>query len=39
VPASRLYRVRIHCIEHEVRIIEFVAEAVRERLQGGDLDG
>ena len=32
VPASLLQRVRVFCVEREVTVMEFVAEAVREKL-------
>jgi hypothetical protein len=33
VPESLLQRVRIHCVERERSVMEFVADAVREKLR------
>jgi hypothetical protein len=35
VPASLLQRVKIHCVERERSVMEFVAEAVSEKLRQG----
>jgi hypothetical protein len=33
IPASLLMKVRVHCVEQERSIMEFVADAVREKLR------
>ncbi len=33
VPASLLMKVKTHCVEHERSVMDFVADAVREKLR------
>jgi hypothetical protein len=33
LPAALLQRVKIHCVEREKMVMEFVAEALREKLR------
>jgi len=33
IPASLLMKVRVHCVEQERSIMDFVADAVREKLK------
>ena len=33
VPASLLMKVKVHCVEREQSVMEFVAEALREKLR------
>ena len=33
VPASLLRRIKVHCVVHEQSVMEFVAEALREKLK------
>jgi hypothetical protein len=33
VPASLLMKVKIHCVEREVAVMDFIADALREKLR------
>jgi hypothetical protein len=33
VPASLLLKVKVHCVERERSVMDFVADAVREKLR------
>lgn len=35
VPASLVHRVKVHCVERGQSMMEFVAEALREKLRRG----
>lgn len=35
VPASLLQRVKIWCVQHDVTVMAFVAEALRKKLKRG----
>jgi len=36
VPAALLQRVKVFCVEQERSVMVFVADALREKLRGGD---
>jgi hypothetical protein len=37
VPAALLQRIKIHCVEREVAVMDFIADALREKLRRSGL--
>ena len=37
LPAALMQRVRIHCVEREVAVMDFIADALREKLRRSGL--